>query len=106
MHSFSNGQNAQVNWELPFDQLSAIGRCGQAARNAPVDSTHKKRPAGVPWRALVARIGTIQTDYSLQPDLGVLAPDGLRRASLYLVGLADDPGLAPGGTRVARNGNT
>jgi hypothetical protein len=111
--SVSNGQNAQVNWTFPFDQLRRAPTIpGTRATPPPADSgaapppPPKQRSHGLGLRGLFARIGQVQTDATFNRSSNysrlVGTPD-----LLYMFGLAENPGLGDTTSRVQEvNGNT
>lgn len=154
VRSISNGQNAQVNWTLPFDQMrrgssapgmrpappparppvppagprpaqqggpgaadSSRAGAGVAAggAGAPADSgaapalpaapaRPRFRPPGL--RDLLGRIGAVQTDLSINRSSSYSRLRGTP-SPLYLLGLAENPGLEDSTGRMSEvNGNS
>jgi hypothetical protein len=106
VRGITNGQELGVNWDFPFDKLTAPA--ASAARPAPRPDTAqgaaRVRGPALPWRALLSRLGPLSADARLGRStaysriLGTASP-------LYLIGLAENPGFDEG--RVyAQPGNT
>ena len=107
VRAVNNGQNLQMNWDLPFD--------GFATRRPAVtlparpdtsgsDSTRrvqKPRLPGIGWRDVLGRLGNIQTDAQITRSSSYSRLRGTP-SLLYLVGLADDPGFADTTSGVVR----
>ncbi len=112
VHNAGNGQSFQMNWALPFDQL--VGRNGPRGPatppvTAPQDTAAQRTaPAPAPprprlrlgWRELIARLGNVQTDGSINRSSSYSRLTGMP-SFLYSMGLVNDPGLGPAHTRVS-----
>ena len=97
IRSIANGQNIQVNWDLPFDQLNRkAGTSGSGGQQfAALDSTGKAARTPhqrMTWRDLVAHLGQVSADATLNRSSGYSRLTGTPNF-LYLAGLADDPGF-------------
>ncbi len=96
IRSITNGQNVQVNWDLPFDGL--LNRRPAPAPVAVRPDTAGGKPAppkrpAIGWRDVFARVGNVQTDLQLTRSSSYSRLRGTP-GFLYLVGLAEDPGFA------------
>jgi hypothetical protein len=94
VHSYANGQNAQLNWTLPFEDLRMSGRRA-ATTPSPADTVHRAARGGprLTWRTLLARLGNIATDAQVNRSSGysrALGSPGL----MYLFGLKNDASIA------------
>jgi hypothetical protein len=103
IRSIANGQNLQFNWDLPFDQINRKGMVTASGGQAfpAVDSTGKsvKGPrTRFTWRDLVARLGQVSADASLNRSSGYSRLTGTANF-LYLAGLTDDPGFGSKGVQ-------
>lgn len=115
VRAVSNGQNAQVNWTLPFDQFrrAPVPPSRPNPPSTPPDSgatqpqPQPKSPSrGLGLRGLLGRLGQVQTDATFNKSSNysrlVGTPD-----LLYMFGLAENPGLGDTTSGVqAVNGNT
>ncbi len=113
-----NGQTASISWSLPFDQLrgpagpgaSAAARAAAAAAAAAGDSSAlaagKEKPRGSLLRSVLAYLGPMQTDLTINRTSSYSRLLG-RPSLMYLLGLAENPGLQDSTGRVqAVNGNS
>lgn len=109
----TNGQNAQLSWTLPFDQLrsgpAGVSALRPSAPPAPADSGAapvKVKPRGPGWRGWLARLGSIQTDATINRSSSYSRLRGTP-GPLYMLGLAENPGLEDSTGRVQEvNGNS
>lgn len=103
----SNGQELSMNMDLPFDRLTANVGVTPIPATPPTDSAKRAaapRRNRLPWRALLARIGAVNTDWRIGRTSNYSIVSGTA-SPLYLVGLADNPGFGNGRV-VSDPGNT
>jgi hypothetical protein len=113
VNSVSNGENLQLSWSLPFDQLRGNPNAGArpVAAPAPADSgaapRKPARPRGPGLRGLLARIGAVQTDATINRSSAYSRLTGTPDL-LYLFGLTENPGLGDttSGVREATGNNS
>ncbi len=108
VHSIGNNRNIQMTMDLPFDQLTRGMAAARLAAPAKPDSgaapaAPKRTP--LPWRQLLARLGSIQTDYSLNRTSSFSRLVGNPNPA-YLIGLSTNPGLDDPSRLYAAAGNT
>jgi len=98
--AIGNGQNATMSLELPF-QTSFQRSAPPAPVRAAGDTTPQPKVRRViRWQDLVARVGNVSTDLSLNRSSSYTRVRG-HANPLYMFGLADDPGFSDS-SRVAR----
>lgn len=122
VRGIQNGQNIQMSWDLPFDQLvaphpyvapqetvqpPAKPDSGAVDTTLKVTAPRPKRKAPpFRWQDLASRLGPIQTDANLSRTSAYSRLTGTPDF-LYLVGLTDNPGISGDRVRViAASGNT
>ena len=109
VRAINNGQNLQMNWDLPFDGL-LNRRPAPAVTPVTPDSTKpasKPKGPSIGWRDFASRVGNVQTDFQFSRSSSYSRLRGTP-SLLYLVGLAEDPGLADstGGVSPAAGNNS
>lgn len=118
--AISNGQTASFNWSLPFDQLRGSVLPGAPANTPPRTATppdsgaapapvaQPRRPASAILRDMLARLGQVQTDFTISRSSSYSRLSG-SPSPLYLLGVAENPGFADssgaGGRVAAESGN-
>jgi hypothetical protein len=107
--SMANGQELGVNWDFPFDRLTAASVTSSApprpdtGAGANVAPPKPKRPL-LPWRQLLSRLGPISADGRIGRSSTYSRLTGTA-SPLYLLGLAENPGFDEGRVN-AEPGNT
>ncbi len=102
--AIGNGQNATLSMELPFQTSFTLPNAPPPVQ-APGDSAAPKRFRRiVRWQDVVARIGNVSTDLSVNRSSSYSRVRG-HANPLYMLGLAENPGFEDSSRIVREFGN-
>ena len=96
--NIANGQEMSVNWDFPFDRLTATGMTPAAPaprQDSGAVARPKPRRSILPWRQLLSRLGPLSADGRVGRNSTYSRLTGTA-SPLYLLGLAENPGFDEG----------